>query len=204
MVPSTHPKHQLSLSPFQPALLPPAGTPATLLKRPRDPSAVTELEAEPAQRPSPSPSQMTSLPMLGTPTPSPLRTPPPSPALTSQALAAAKRLNDALGKLPAVVMPSVCYKCAGKTHTAEQCSATSASNISQIMFRANCCARCALPLKRAGTINLHPGPPAAGCNGSLFFMSKLLIQPPATLYSVFQPQNFGLQLELLASFLPRQ
>ena len=193
-----HPPQTSTVAVAFPPRPPPAGTPATL-RRPRDHSK--EALEEPAKRPSPS--QMLC---ASTVTPSPIRTPPHPCAqpLTSQALAAAKVINDAAGKLPAFVMPDVCFKCACNTHSAEQCSAPRAANISHILFNANCCARCALPLKRAGNINCHPGAPAGGCNGSLFFMSKLLREPLATITSVFQPQNFGLQLELLASFLPKQ
>ena len=48
-------------------------------------------------------------------------------------VAPAKLSSEALGKLPACVMPDVCFNCAGNTYTANQCSAPRASTIGALL-----------------------------------------------------------------------
>jgi hypothetical protein len=126
-----------------------------------------------------------------------------SDGLGGRAMAAADSLHAALArKLPSTAPSHQCYKCAG-AHSADQCRVPADACISNILYTAYCCARCALPLTKIGPelINLHPSSPGNKCTGSRFFLNCLMRQPLKTISSVFRSGNLEQQLELLASFL---
>ena len=132
-------------------------------------------------------------------------TPPtmPRPMVCSdRSIAAAGSVYAALArKMPPITPSSQCFKCAG-AHSADQCRAPVEERISNILFKAKCCAQCALPLTKIGHYNLHPSLPGKSCNGSRFFVNMLMRQPIDTISKVFRSGNLEQQLELLASFIP--